>query len=50
MVHCASSKVLDKWAYENELIMDFSRLAESVDNAMIESFNARFRLECLNEH
>ena len=44
------SKVLDKWAYENGVTMDFSRPGKPTDNAYIESFNARFRLECLNEH
>ena len=30
--------------------LDFSRPCKPTDNAFIESFNARFRLECLNEH
>ena len=30
--------------------LDFSRPGKPTDNAYIESFNARFRLECLNEH
>ena len=30
--------------------LDFSRPGKPSDNAYIESFNARFRLECLNEH
>jgi putative transposase len=30
--------------------LDFSRPGKLTDNAFIESFNARFRLECLNEH
>jgi putative transposase len=42
------SKVLDKWAYENKVTMDFSRPGKPTDNAMIESFNTTFRNECLN--
>jgi putative transposase len=42
------SKVLDKWAYENGVILDFSRPGKPTDNALIESFNGSFRDECLN--
>ncbi|MFN7096294.1 MAG: IS3 family transposase [Gammaproteobacteria bacterium] len=42
------SKVLDKWAYENEVILDFSRPGKPTDNAFIESFNNSLRDECLN--
>jgi putative transposase len=42
------SRVLDKWAYENGVTMDFSRPGKPMDNAMIESFNGTFRDECLN--
>ena len=44
------SKVFDKWAYENKIMLDFSRPGTPTDNAMIESFNGRFRDECLNCH
>jgi len=44
------SKALDKWAYENEVILDFSRPGKPTDNALIESFNGSFRDECLNAH
>jgi len=44
------SKDLDLWAYWNNVKLDFSRPGKPTDNAYIESFNARFRLECLNEH
>jgi len=30
--------------------LDFSRRGKPTDNAYIESFNGRFRQECLNEH
>jgi putative transposase len=42
------SKVLDKWAYENGVMMDFSRPGKPMDNAIIESVNGSFRGECLN--
>ena len=42
------SKVLDRWAYENGVTLDFSRPGKPMDNAMIESFNGSFRDECLN--
>ena len=44
------SKDLDLWAYWNRVKLDFSRPGKPTDNATIESFNARFRQECLNEH
>jgi putative transposase len=44
------SKVMDKWAYERRVELDFSRLGKPTDNAMVESFNGRLRQECLNEH
>jgi len=42
------SRVLDKWAYDHGVTMDFSRPGKPMDNAMIESFNGSFRDECLN--
>jgi putative transposase len=42
------SRVLDKWAYENGVTLDFSRPGKPMDNATIESFNGSFRDECLN--
>ncbi len=44
------SKDLGIWAYWNRVKLDFSRPGKPTDNAFIESFNARFRLECLNQH
>ena len=44
------SKALDKWAYENNVILDFSRPGKPTDNAYIESFNGSFRDECLSIH
>jgi len=42
------SKALDKWAYDNQVILDFSRPGKPTDNPFIESFNGSFRDECLN--
>jgi putative transposase len=36
--------------YWNHVTLDFSRPGKPTDNAYIESFNGRFRQECLNEH
>ena len=44
------SKALDKWAYENGVVLDFSRPGKPTDNPFIESFNGSFRDECLNSH
>ncbi|MCL4170927.1 UNVERIFIED_CONTAM: hypothetical protein GTU68_013223 [Idotea baltica] len=44
------SKALDKWAYENQVVLDFSRPGTPTDNAYIESFNGSCRDECLNCH
>lgn len=42
------SKVMDKWAYERSVELDFSRPGKPTDNAAVESFNGRLRQECLN--
>jgi putative transposase len=44
------SKAMDRWAYEHGVELDFSRPGRPIDNAKIESFNGRFREECLNAH
>ncbi len=44
------SKNLDRWAYENDVVLDFSRPGKPTDNPFIESFNGSFRDECLNSH
>jgi putative transposase len=45
-----AGKVMDRWAYENGVELDFSRRGTPTDNAVVESFNGRLRQECLNEH
>jgi len=44
------SRDLDLWAYTNGVTLDFSRPGKPTDNAFIEAFNGRFRVECLNAH
>ena len=44
------SKDLDLWAYTRGVVLDFSRPGKPTDNAFIESFNGKFRAECLNAH
>lgn len=42
------SKEFDKWAYENQVTLDYSRPGRPTDNPFIESFNGSLRDECLN--
>jgi len=44
------SRELDLWAYARSVVLDFSRPGKPTDNAYIESFNSRFRQECLDQH
>ena len=43
-------RVLDEWAYRRGVKLNFIRPGKPVENAYVESFNGRFRDECLNEH
>ncbi|WP_425451587.1 IS3 family transposase [Crenobacter cavernae] len=45
-----AGKALDAWAYAQGVRLSFIRPGRPVENAYIESFNGRFRDECLNEH
>lgn len=45
-----AGKVLDAWAYEAGVTLSLIRPGKPVENTYIESFNGRFRDECLNEH
>jgi putative transposase len=45
-----TSRSMDLWAYLNKVKFDFSRPGKPTDNAFIESFNGKFRAECLNEN
>jgi putative transposase len=43
-------QVLDAWAYQVNVHLSFIRPGKPNENAYIESFNGKFRNECLNEH
>ena len=43
-------RVLDAWAYKQNLQLSFIRPGKPNENAYIESFNGKFWDECLNEH
>lgn len=45
-----TGRVLDQWAYEHGVELRFIAPGKPVQNAFIESFNGRFRDECLNQH
>jgi putative transposase len=45
-----TSGMLDQWAYDNHVQLRFIEPGKPIQNAFIESFNSRFREECLNEH
>jgi putative transposase len=45
-----TSQMMDLWAYQNGVQIDFSRPGKPTDNAHVESFNGTFRAECLNAH
>ena len=44
------SKAMAVWAYRNSVTLRFIQPGKPIQNAYIESFNGRFRDECLNEH
>ena len=44
------SKALDEWAYRQQLQLRFIEPGKPTQNAYVESFNGKFRDECLNEH
>ena len=51
MKGCSKQKCEKLWTLpRNEIRLDFIRPGKPVENAFIESFNGKFRDECLNEH
>jgi len=44
------SQALDAWAFAKGVQLAFIRPGKPVENAYVESFNGKFRDECLNEH
>ena len=45
-----TGKVLDAWAYSSGIKLQFIEPGKPTQNAYIESFNGKFRDECLNEN
>ena len=43
-----AGKILDEWAYRKGVKLNFIRPGKPIENAFAESFNSRFRDECLN--
>ena len=43
-------RALDQWAFEHGVELRLIQPAKPTQNGFIESFNGRFRDECLNEH
>jgi transposase InsO family protein len=43
-------RVLNQWAYKLGIRLQFIEPGKPIQNAHIESFNARLREKCLNEH
>jgi putative transposase len=44
------SRVVDQWAFEHRVEIHFIEPGKPTQNAQIESFNGKFRDECLNEN
>ncbi len=54
-IHCDNgseftSRIMDQWAWLNDVQLAFSKPGRPTENAYIESFNGRVRQECLNQH
>ncbi len=45
-----TGKALDQWAHQHDVILKLIQAGKPTQNAYIESFNGKFRDECLNEH
>jgi putative transposase len=45
-----TSQVVDQWAYENQVQLHFITPGRPMENGYMESFNGKFRDECLNEN
>ena len=44
------SRALSVWAYKRGVQIDFIRPGKPTENPYVESFNGKFRNECLNQH
>jgi putative transposase len=45
-----TGRALDAWAYRHRVMLAFIQPGKPTQNAFAESFNGRFRDECLNQH
>jgi putative transposase len=45
-----TSRVVDQWAHQNQVALHFIDRGKPTQNALIESFNGKFRDECLNQN
>src|SRR5690606_27992962 len=45
-----TGRALDQWAYERRIELRLIEAGKPMQNAYVESFNGKFRDECLNEH
>jgi len=45
-----TSRAVDQWAYQNHVALHFIERGKPTQNAFIESFNGKFRDECLNQN
>src|SRR5262249_1503797 len=45
-----TGRTLEAWAYAHHVTLRFIRPGKPIENAYVESFNGKFRDECLNEH
>ena len=45
-----TGKVFDQWAYDHGVELKLIQAGKPTQNAYVESFNGKFRDECLNEH
>jgi putative transposase len=45
-----TGKTLDQWAFERGVALHFIEPGKPIQNALIESFNGKFRDECLNQN
>ena len=50
MVRSSSRRALDRWAYENDVTLDFARPDKPTDNTFVKSFNGCLRDEGPNGH
>jgi putative transposase len=45
-----TSRVVDQWAHQNQVALHLIERGKPTQNALIESFNWKFRHECLNQN